>query len=396
MATIRNAVIVDALRSPVGRGREGGALSSLHPVELLGQVLKQLVDRNKFDPALVDDVIIGCVSQAAEQATTPGRMAWLAAGFPASVPATTIDRRCGSGQQAAHFAAQGVMAGAYDIVIAGGVESMSRVPLGSARMGADTFGPSVTQRYSPGLVPQGISAELVAQKWSLSRERLDEFSVRSHHLADAATTSGVFAKEIAPVTLPDGTVVVQDETIRPGTSAEKLSQLPPAFRTAEWESQYPDIDWKITAGNSSSIADGASAVLIMSEEKANALGLRPRARFHSFSVVGDDPVLMLTGPLRATEVALEKGGLTIEDIQHVEINEAFAPVPLMFADEFDISLDVINPYGGAIALGHPLGSTGTRLITSLLTGMEENDHRWGLVTICEGGGMANGTIIERI
>jgi acetyl-CoA acyltransferase len=396
MPNIRNAVIVDAIRSPMGRGREGGSLSTIHPVELLGQILKQLVDRNDLDPATVDDVIIGCVSQSAEQATTPGRMAWLAAGFPASVPATTIDRRCGSSQQSAHFAAQGIMAGAYDIAIAGGVESMSRVPLGSARLGADTFGPSVTERYAPGLVPQGVSAELVAQKYGITREELDAFSDRSHHLADAARREGIFAREIGAIRLPDGTVVDEDETIRPTTSVERLAALSPAFRTDEWIGRFPDIDWKITAGNSSSIADGASAVLIMSEESANELGLRPRARFHSFSVVGDDPILMLTGPLRATELALRRVGMSIGDIERVEINEAFAPVPLMFESELGVDPAIVNPYGGAIALGHALGSTGTRLITTLLTGMEADDQQWGLVTICEGGGMANATIIERL
>ncbi|HVW44009.1 MAG TPA: thiolase family protein [Amycolatopsis sp.] len=393
---MRQAVIVDGVRSPVGRGKATGALATVHPVELLAQVLKGLVERNGLDPGTVDDVIIGCVSQAGEQATTPGRMAWLAAGFPASVPATTIDRRCGSSQQAAHFAAQGVMAGAYDIVVAGGVESMSQVPLASARLGKDTFGPSVTDRYAPGLVGQGISAELVAAKWNLSRESLDEYSARSHHRAHDAATGGLFAKEIVPITLPDGTRVGADETIRPDTTVKRLSGLPPAFRSDEMSQRFPEIDWRITAGNSSSIADGASAVLIMSEERAAQLGLRPRARFHSFSVVGDDPVLMLTGPVPATQQALERGGLAPDDIQHFEVNEAFAPVPLMYAAEFGVPGERLNPLGGAIALGHPLGSSGTRLITTMLTAMEARDQRWGLVTMCEGGGMANATIIERL
>jgi acetyl-CoA acyltransferase len=392
---IKQAVIVDAVRSPVGRGRPGGALASVHPVELLAQVLTALVDRTGVDPAAVDDVIIGCVSQAGEQSTTPGRMAWLAAGLPASVPSTTIDRRCGSSQQAAHFAAQGVMAGVYDIVIAGGVESMSQVPLASARLGKDTFGPSVTARYAPGLVGQGISAELVAARWDLSRDRLDEYSARSHHRAQAAADAGIAGRDIVPITRPDGTQVDGDETVRPGTTAERLAELKPAFESAEMAARFPEIGWRITAGNSSSIADGASALLIMSEERAEQLGLRPRARFHSFAVVGDDPVLMLTGPVPATQQALKRGGLVLDDIEHIEVNEAFAPVPLMFAAETGVDPGRLNPLGGAIALGHPLGSSGTRLITTMLGGMEASGQRWGLVTMCEGGGMANATIFER-
>ncbi|MCW2716744.1 thiolase family protein [Pseudonocardia sp.] len=390
------AVIVDAVRSPVGRGRPNGALATVHPVELLAQVLTALVERNDLDPGLVEDVIIGCVSQAGEQATTPGRMAWLAAGYPVEVPSTTIDRRCGSSQQAAHFAAQGVLAGAYDIVIAGGVESMSQVPLASARLGKDTFGPSVTTRFAPGLVGQGISAELVAAKWGQGRERLDAYSVQSHVRAHDAATSGVFAGEITPIRRPDGQLVTADETIRPDSSLERMAELPSAFRSEEMTARFPEIEWRITAGNSSSIADGASAVLIMSEKRAQELGLRPRARFHSFAVCGDDPVLMLTGPIPATQQALRKGLLDIGDIGHFEVNEAFAPVPLMYAAEFGIDEARLNPLGGAIALGHPLGSSGTRLITTMLSGMEATGERWGLVTMCEGGGMANATIIERL
>jgi acetyl-CoA acyltransferase len=390
------AVIVDAVRSPVGRGRPNGALATVHPVELLAQVLAALVERNDLDPGLVEDVIIGCVSQAGEQATTPGRMAWLAAGYPVEVPSTTIDRRCGSSQQAAHFAAQGVLAGAYDVVIAGGVESMSQVPLASARLGKDTFGPSVTARFAPGLVGQGISAELVAAKWDLHRDQLDAYSVQSHVRAHRAASSGVFDREITPIRRPDGQLVTRDETIRPDSSIERMAALPAAFRSEEMTARFPEIDWRITAGNSSSIADGASAVLIMSEERAQQLRLRPRARFHSFAVCGDDPVLMLTGPIPATQRALRKGNLEIGDIGHFEVNEAFAPVPLMYAAEFGIDETRLNPLGGAIALGHPLGSSGTRLITTMLTGMEATGQRWGLVTMCEGGGMANTTIIERL
>jgi acetyl-CoA acyltransferase len=390
------AVIVDAVRSPVGRGRPNGALATVHPVELLAQVLTALVERNDLDPGLVEDVIIGCVSQAGEQATTPGRMAWLAAGYPVEVPSTTIDRRCGSSQQAAHFAAQGVLAGAYDVVIAGGVESMSQVPLASARLGKDTFGPSVTARFAPGLVGQGISAELVAAKWDLRREQLDAYSVQSHVRAHRAASIGIFDREITPIRRPDGQLITHDETIRPDSSIERMAALPAAFRSEEMTARFPEIDWRITAGNSSSIADGASAVLIMSEERAQQLGLRPRARFHSFAVCGDDPILMLTGPIPATQRALRKGSLEIGDIGHFEVNEAFAPVPLMYAAEFGIDETRLNPLGGAIALGHPLGSSGTRLITTMLTGMEATGQRWGLVTMCEGGGMANATIIERL
>jgi acetyl-CoA acyltransferase len=393
---MRQAVVVDAVRSPVGRGRPNGALGPVHPVELLAQVLTALVERNELDPGMVEDVIIGCVSQAGEQATTPGRMAWLAAGFPVEVPSTTIDRRCGSSQQAAHFAAQGVLADAYDVVIAGGVESMSQVPLASARLGKDTFGPSVTARFAPGLVGQGISAELVAAKWGLGREQLDAYSVRSHERAHRAATNGHFAGEITPIRRPDGELVVDDETIRADSTTERMAALLPAFRSDEMSDRFPEIDWRITAGNSSSIADGASALLIMSEERARQLGLRPRARFHSFAVCGDDPVLMLTGPVPATQQALRKGGLQIDDIGHFEVNEAFAPVPLMYAAEFGIDEARLNPLGGAIALGHPLGASGTRLITTMLGGMEATGERWGLVTMCEGGGMANATIIERL
>jgi acetyl-CoA acetyltransferase family protein len=282
-----NAVIVDAVRSPMGRGKASGALASLHPVELLGQVFSALVDRTGVDPATVDDVLIGCVSQAGEQSATPGRQAWLAAGFPTSVPSVTIERKCGSGQQAIEFAAAGIVAGLYDIAIAGGIESMSRVPMGSARMGADPFGPSVHERFD--LVPQGVSAEMVAAKWGLSRAQLDAYAVRSHTLA---TSAG-----LVPIRLPDGTVVDRDETIRPSTSVEKLASLTPAFGTDEFRSRYPWIDWKITAGNSSQITDGASALLLMSDVRAAELGLRPRARILASSVVGDDPTLMLTGPI---------------------------------------------------------------------------------------------------
>ncbi len=388
-------VIIDAIRTPMGRGKPGGALSQVHPVDLLAGVLKKIAERNGIDAGAVDDVIIGCVSQVGEQSATPGRMALLAAGFPAHVPSTTIDRKCGSSQQAIHFAAQGVMAGVYDIVIAGGVESMSRIPMGSARMGQDPFGPLMNERYAPGLVSQGVSAELVAAKWALSREELDAYSARSHQLSAKARDQGHFAGEIVPVTIGDRTVS-SDETIRPSTTAESLAQLKPSFENPEASSRFPGLGWQITAGNSSQITDGASALLIMSEATASRLGLRPRARFVGFDVCGDDPLLMLTAPIAATRRVLQKSGLALEEIAHYEVNEAFAPVPLAWQKEFNSDPARLNPRGGAIALGHPLGASGARLMTTMLHALEQTGGRYGLQTMCEAGGMANATIIERL
>ncbi len=391
-----NAVIVDAIRSPMGKGKPGGALSELHANELLAQVLKALVERNGVDPGTVDDILVGCVSQVGEQSGTPGRMAALAAGFPEHVPSTTIDRKCGSSQQAVHFAAQGIMAGAYDLVIAAGIESMSRIPMGSSRIGQDPAGPSVQERYAPGLVGQGVSAELVASRWELSRSQLDEYSVRSHHRAAECQQSGAFNAEIVPITTPQG-VFKADETIRASSSPEGLSGLQPAFENAELSARFPEIaDWKITAGNSSQITDGASALLIMSEERAKALGLKPLARFVSFDVCGDSPLMMLTAPIPATQRALKKAGMTPEQIDHYEVNEAFAPVPMAWQKEFGVSDDRLNPCGGAIALGHPLGASGARLMTTMLHSLIRTGGRYGLQTMCEAGGMANATIIERI
>jgi len=389
------AVIVDAVRSPMGRGKDTGALAGVHPVDLLAQVLAALVHRCGIDPGTVDDVLVGCVSQAGEQSSTPGRQAWLAAGFPTHVPSVTIERKCGSGQQAIDFAAQGIAAGAYDIVIAAGVESMSRVPMGSARMGRDPFGPLVRDRF-PRLVPQGVSAELVADKWHLSRSRLDEYAVRSHARAAAARDSGAFANEIVPIRRVDGRTVDADETIRDGTTAARLAELIPAFGTDEYRARFPELDWKVTAGNSSQITDGASALLLMSEERAGALGLRPRARIHASAVLGDDPVLMLTGPIPATQKVLDRAGMSIGDIDAIEVNEAFASVPLAWQAEFGVPDDRLNPRGGAIALGHPLGASGCRLMTTLLNHLEQTGGRWGLQTMCEAGGMANATIVESL
>ncbi|ETT24141.1 3-ketoacyl-CoA thiolase [Rhodococcus aetherivorans] len=388
------AVIVDAVRSPTGRGRAQGALAGVHPSDLLAQVLAGLVARNDLDPGLIDDVLIGCVNQSGEQSATPGRQALLAAGFPTHVPSVTIERKCGSGQQAVDFAVQGITAGAYDIVVAGGVESMSRVPMGSAAMGKDPHGPAVRERF-PDLVPQGIAAELVAQKWALSRAELDEYSARSHERAAHARAAGWFDGEIVPVTTPDG-VVTADETIREGTTAGRLAGLPAAFDTDTWRERFPELDWKVTAGNSSQISDGAAALLIMSEEKAAALGLRPRAAIVASAVVGDDPTLMLTGPIPATEKVLARAGLSVRDIAAFEVNEAFAAVPLAWQREIGASDDVLNPLGGAVALGHPLGASGARLMTTLLHHLERTGGRYGLQTMCEAGGMANATVVERL
>ena len=388
------AVIVDAVRT--AGGKRNGKLRGWHAVDLAAEPLKALIERNKLDPATVDDVITGCVMQVGEQALNIGRSAVLAAGFPESVPATTVDRQCGSSQQAAHFAAQGVMAGVYDIVIALGVEGMTRTPMGSSivRDLGFPFGPTVMSRYADkgGLVSQGISAEMIADQWNLSREDLDIFSAESQRRAAAATEEGRFENEIIPLKVRDDEgnlteeVFSTDEGIRPGSTVEVLGSLKPAFKP----------DGKVTAGNSSQITDGAAAVLIMSEEKANALGLRPRARFHSFAAVGVDPVTMLTGPIPATKMVLEKGKLTMDDIDAVEINEAFASVVLAWEKEHHPDMSKVNVNGGAIALGHPLGCSGAKLMATLLNELERTGGRYGLQTMCEGGGMANATIIERL
>ncbi|SNQ50589.1 3-ketoacyl-CoA thiolase [Frankia canadensis] len=391
-----SAVIVDAVRTASGRGKPGGALSVLHPVELLSQTLQALLARNDVDPATIDDVIAGCVSQTGEQALNIARTASLAAGLPVEVPGTTVDRQCGSSQQAAHFAAQGVIAGAYDIVIACGVESMSRIPMGASSQGQDPNVAPLSHRFPDGLVGQGISAELIAARWKLSREQLDEYSARSHRLAAESAALGLFARELVPVTLPDGTPHTVDQTVRPSTTAEGLAGLRPSFETPEFSARFPEIDWSITAGNSSPLTDAASAALIMSEDRAQRLGLTPRARFHSFSVTGSDPLLMLTGVIPATRKVLERAGLSIDDIDVFEVNEAFAPVPLAWQIDTGADPAKLNPAGGAIALGHALGASGTRLLSTMLTNLEATGGRYGLQTMCEGGGMANATIIERV
>ncbi|WP_448258454.1 thiolase family protein [Microbacterium aurum] len=393
---MRTAVIVDAVRTPSGRGKPGGALSGIHPVDLAAHVLRATLERNGLDSRQIDDVLLGCVSQVGEQTMNIARQAVLAAGFDERVPATTIDRQCGSSQQAAHFAAQGVMAGQYDIVIAGGVESMSRVPLGiAASVAGSPFSPRLHERYPEGLVNQGVSAELIAERWGLSRDDLDAYAAQSHARAARAAAGGRFDSQLLPVPTEAGEVTA-DETVRPGTSVEGLAGLAPAFRTDALAARFPELDWRITPGNSSPLTDGASAVLIMSEEKANELGLTPRARFHSFAVVGDDPLLMLTGPIPATRRILERSGLGMDDLDAYEVNEAFASVPLAWAAEVGADPEKLNPWGGAIALGHALGSSGTRLLGTLLATLEATGGRYGLQTMCEGGGMANATIIERL
>lgn len=385
---MRDAILVEATRTPVGK--RGKGLSGIHPVDLLGRHIAGLLARAGVDPAAIDDVIAGCVGQSGEQSANIARNAWLAAGLPESVPATTIDRQCGSSLQAIHFAAQGVMAGVYDLAIAGGVESMTRVPIGaSIAAGPGTpLSEGLAQRYNlaRGWFDQAHGAEWMAREWRLTRDDLDQFSLRSHRLAAEARAGGRFAAEIMPVSLADGTVISADEGIRPDTSAAQLAALKPAF---------PDLQL-ITAGNASQISDGAAAALIASPEAARASGLRPRARFVSFAVVGVDPVTMLTGPIPATRRALDRAGLRMEDIDLFEVNEAFAPVVLAWQKEIGAPWDRVNVNGGAIALGHPLGATGGRIMATLLHELERRQGRYGLIAICEGGGMANATIIERV
>ncbi len=381
------AVIVDAVRTPMGK--RNGKLKDWHPVDLAAETLKALVARTGIDPAVIDDVVMGCVMQVGEQGVNVARNAVLAAGWPESIPGTTVDRQCGSSQQAAHFAAQGVIAGAYDVVIAAGVEVMSRVPMGASMADGKfglPFGPRIGARYAAvgGLVPQGISAELIAEKWGITRAEMDAFGLRSQQFAARATAEGRFQNEIIPVLGADGAMVTADEGIREST-IEKLQSLKPSFRE----------DGGVTAGNSSQITDGAAALLIMSEEKAAELGLKPRARFVSFALAADDPRLMLTAPIPATTKVLAKAGMTIDQIDLVEINEAFASVVLAWEKEHHPDMSRVNVNGGAIALGHPLGCSGARLMTTLLNELERTGGRFGLQTMCEGGGMANATIIER-
>lgn len=374
---MRDAVIVDAVRTPVGK--RNGALAEVHPVDLSAHVLTALVERAQVEPAEIDDVIWGCVSQVGDQAGSVGRLAVLAAGWPESVPSTVVDRRCGSSQQAVHFAAAGIAAGHYEFAIAGGVESMSRVPMGSAGRGGEPYPASVLERYGVGGFNQGIGAEMMAAKWGLSRQQLDEYACRSHARAAAAVDSGALDGQLVPL---GG--LQSDEGIRRGSSVETLAGLRTAFRE----------DGVITAGNSSQISDGAGALLITSSETARSRGLRPIARVHTVALAGDDPVMMLTAPIAATAKALKKSGLSVDDIGAFEVNEAFAPVPLAWRAETGVPAERLNPLGGAIAVGHPLGGSGAVLMTRLLHHMESQGLGYGLQTMCEAGGMANATILE--
>jgi len=397
----RDAVIVDALRSPVGRGKAGGALHGHHPVDLLAAVLSELVARTGIDPARVDDVIVGCVSQAGQQTFNVARNAVLAAGLPESVPATTVDRQCGSSQQALHFAAQGVLAGSYDIAIAAGVESMSRVPMGSSMAGQDPFGSRIPARYDGGLVPQGISAELIAARWDLTRDQLDAFSASSHARAHAAAEDGRSTGRIMPLPVDrgegsTGETLERDEGVRPGTTVETLGALRPAFQDPFWEARFPDLRWVVHAGNASQLSDGAAALLVMDRDLAESLDLTPLARVHTMTVVGDDPIMMLTGVIPATHRVLQRAGLTLDDIDAFEVNEAFAPVVLAWQRETGVDLERVNVHGGAIANGHPLGASGAKLTIALIDVLEHGGGRFGLQTMCEGGGMANATLLERL
>jgi acetyl-CoA acyltransferase len=382
-----DAVIIDAVRTPLGK--RNGVLKDWHPVDLAAETLVALAERNDLDPAGVDDVVMGCVSQVGEQTYNVGRGAVLGAGWPESVPGVTLDRQCGSSQQAAHFAAQGVMAGVYDVAVAAGVESMTRVPMGItfSQGPGKPFGQKMRDRYHDSLVPQGISAEIIADRWDLEREELDRISYDSHMRAAAATDEGRFDTQIVPIEVRDNgssASVAVDEGIRPATTMEALAALKPAFKE----------DGKVTAGNSSQITDGAAALLITSADKADEMGWAPKARFVSFAVVGTDPISMLTGPIPATEQALARAGLSVADIGLFEINEAFASVIAAWLRETGADWDRVNVNGGAIALGHPLGASGARLMTTLVHEMERTGTRYGLQAMCEGLGTANATIIE--
>jgi acetyl-CoA acyltransferase len=380
---MREAVVVEAVRTPVGK-RNGG-LSSVHAADLSAVVLAELVERTGIDPGTVDDVIWGCVTQVGDQSSNIGRFAVLAAGWPEHVPGTTINRACGSSQQALDFAAHAVMSGQQDLVVAGGVETMSRVPLGAARQSGFPYGPKVMARYDDFPFNQGTGAELISQRWGFSRTRLDEFAARSHELAAAAQDAGAFDAQLVPVTTEDG-VVSADEGIRRGSSVESLAKLKPSFKE----------DGVIHAGNASQISDGASALLVTTPEKARELGLTPIVRYHSGAVSGADPIFMLTGPIPATQKVLAKSGLAIDEIGVFEVNEAFAPVPLAWLAETGADEQRLNPLGGAIAVGHPLGASGTVLMSRMIHHMRDNGIRYGLQTMCEGGGTANATIVELV
>ncbi|HZQ77472.1 MAG TPA: thiolase family protein [Acidimicrobiia bacterium] len=392
----RRALIVDAVRSPFGRGRPTGALAPVHPVDLLAAVFDELVTRTGIDPVRIDDVITGCAIPVGEQAGNIARHAALAAGLPESVPATTVDRKCGSSQQALQFAAAVIAAGEADAVLVGGVDMMGIVPMKANRLGRDDLGPRLRARYPEGLGHQGIAAELIAARWKLSRDACDAWSLRSHHRAAAARQTGFLARQIVPVGRPDGTVVEADEGIREDATAEALAGLAPAFHSEEAARRWPEIAWVVTAGSSSQVSDGASAALVVAEDAVDRLGVVPRAAVVAGAVVGGDPILMLTGPIPSTDKVLGRAGLPLSAIDHFEVNEAFAPVVLAWLAETAADPERVNPYGGAIALGHPPGASGCRLIATVLDGLDEVNGRYGLVTMCESGGMANATVVERL
>ena len=395
---MNSALIIDAVRTPIAKGRATGALATTHPVDLLAHVLRGAIERTGLPADNLDDIIGGCVTQVGEQSLNLTRHAALAAGIPEHVPAMTVDRQCGSSQQAVHFAGQGIVAGAYDLVLAGGVESMSRVPMGSA-VTADPYGQQLLVRYPDGLIPQGVASERIAARWGITRDDADDFALRSHRRAAEAAARGAFDQEILPVKVQTEAglqVVSRDEGIRPDSTGEALSRLAPAFQSAPWDERFPGLPWLTTAGNSSQISDGAAAVVLASEEAAQRHGLRARARITSTAVTGDDPLMMLTAPIPATRKLLDRAGMTIDDIDLFEVNEAFAPVVLAWQRELGADLDKVNVHGGAIALGHPLGASGARVLTTLLNAMEMRDASVGLQVMCEAGGLANAMVIERL
>ena len=390
---MRRAALIDVVRTPFGKGREGGALSSEHPVDLYAKVIRALVERQDIDPNLIEDVITGCVLQVGEQAGNIGRQAALAAGLPESVPALTLDRKCGSAQQAIDSAAQGIIAGAYDVAIAGGVEMMSVVPMKMNRMGKDSEGPIFRERYPDGLVHQGIAAERIAARWQLGREELDRFSLMSHH--KAAADQEAVKKDIVPIRLSDGGLVDRDEGIRAESNIEKMMSLRPAFEDEEMKNRFPEISWSVTAASSSQVSDGAAACLLVEEKTAARLNLSPRAYLTHFAVSGDDPLMMLTGVIPATRKILKRAGLSIDDLEAYEVSEAFASVPLAWEKELQADPERLNVFGGAIAIGHPVGASGGRLVANLLRALESGRGQYGLVTMCESGGMANASLFER-
>ena len=397
MTAARRAVIVDVVRSAFGRGREGGLLHGLHPVDLYAQVLEALVRRTGVDPALIEDVITGCVIQVGEQSGNIGRHAALAAGLPESVAAVTLDRKCGSAQQAVDFAAQGVIAGAYDVVIAGGVEMMSTVPMRANRLGKDTDGERLKRRYPDGFIRQGLSAELIAARWGLSRDDQDAFALRSHQRAARGEDEGVTTAAVVPVSIPGRSEpATRDEGLRRDSTLEKLSKLKPAFEDPAAHLAHPQVQWSVTAGNASQITDGAGAALIVEERVAQRLNLRPLAAVSRFAVSGDDPILMLTAIIPATRRLLSRAGMRLDQVDAYEVNEAFASVPLAWAKELGADPERLNVYGGAIALGHPVGASGMRLLANLIAALQQRKGRWGLQTMCESGGMANATLIENL